>query len=352
MVHANPQSSGSILRAVHSYQHGHHTHMAILKCREGPGPYELFLDTNALNDVRWFRQLPNDIRMNCVINPWPALQEQWLSNPKFRESTTERINGMTESLARMGARFRDQFAMQQENLLRKNDAALRHQFSIIVPYIAIMKSLLIQKLSPQQALQHLKEMTQMDIPRFTSAIMVTALVVLLKGDKTLNLTSDQNSAFSYLDSFLAFQSGKKDETDHINIPYLRNRAGDLNLWLCLPRLRQQRYRFVGTPAVVTGDRALHQLIFRTIPPILHDNLTTGFALSPEGLPMSFCDSIRAIAASVQVRATPTSDEQLTRMSNLFDLAKTYCKDERERQALDQMYQEWWLPGFGNKIDVS
>lgn len=40
------------------------------------------------------------------------------------------------------------------------------------------------------------------------------------------------------------------------MPYLRNREGDLNLWLLLPILRQHRYKFVGTPAVVTGDKAL------------------------------------------------------------------------------------------------
>ncbi len=323
-----------------------------LNVEKGIGPYELFLDTNALTNVQWFAQLPEEIRTKSVINPWPALLEQWLSNPQFRKSTTDRINTMIESLARLGAPFRDQFAQQQERLLRKNDAALRTQFSGIIPYVAIMKSLLAQKLFPEQALQRLEGMMQEDIPRFTSAIMLTALGTLLKGSQSLKLADDHKPAFSYLNSFLAFQSGQKDETDHINVAYLRNRAGDLNLWLTLPLLRQKGYRFVGTPAIVTGDRALHRLIIRVIPPVLLSNLAMSVSLSPEGLPTSLCQRISDIANSVQVRSDPTPEELLTRMSNLFDLAKACCADERERHALDQVFSGWWRPGFGRQIDLS
>lgn len=323
-----------------------------LNAEKGTGPHELFLDTNALSNVQWFAQLPGDLRARCVLNPWPALQEQWLSNPKFRESTTDRIDAMIEGLVRLGASFRDRFAQEQERLLQRNDAALRAQFSLIFPYVAIMKSLLAQKLPAEQALQRLEEMTQKDIPRFTSAMMLTALGTLLKGSQSLKLTDDSKPAFSYLDSFLAFQPGQKDETDHINVPYMRNRAGDLNLWLSLPMLRQQGYRFVGTPAIVTGDRALHRLIFRVIPSVLQGNLTMGFSLSPEGLPTSLCQRIMAIATSVQVRANPTTEEQLARISNLFNLAKACCAEEREQHALDLVFSQWLRRGFGMQIDLS
>jgi len=322
-----------------------------LNAEKGSGTYELFLDTNALGNVQWFAQLPTEVRMKCVINPWPALQEQWFSNPQFREATQDRINAMVEGLAKLGAPFRDRFAQQQEHILRKNDAALRTQFSLIVPYVAIMKSLLAQKLPAQEALQRLEFMAKQDIPRFTSATMLTALGILLKSAQSLKLTDDSKPAFSYLDSFLAFQPGKKDETDHINVPYLRNRAGDLNLWLSLPLLRQLRYRFLGTPAIVTGDRALHRLIVRVIPPVLQSSLTMGFSLSPEGLPMSLCQRITTIAAAVQVRTNPTGEEQLARMSTLYKLAKACCADGRERQALDEVFSEWWRPGFGKQISL-
>lgn len=66
-------------------------------------------------------------------------------------------------------------------MLLKNDAALRTQFSLIIPYIAIMKSLLAQKLPAEQALQRLEVIVQNDIPRLTSAMMLTALGILAEG---------------------------------------------------------------------------------------------------------------------------------------------------------------------------
>lgn len=318
------------------------------------GPYELFLDTNALSNVQWFAQLSDDIREKCVVNPWPALLEQWLSNPQFRESPADRINTMIAGLERGGAIFRDQFAQEQEHLLRKNDAALRTQFSLVVPYVAIMKSLLSQKLPTEEALKRLEDIVRQDIPRFGAMVTLTALGVLLKSKQSLKLAGDSVPAFSYLDSFLAFQPGKKDETNHINVPYLRNRAGDLNLWFAVPLLRQHGYSFVGTPAIATGDRALHRLIVRAIPPVWQpDNLVMGFCMAGEELPSSLCEQVMRLMQQVEIRhGTPTLDTQLARMSNLFDLAKTLSKDEREHQALDDVFSEWWRPGLGEPMNLS
>lgn len=323
-----------------------------LNAEKDDGPYELFLDTNALTNVQWFAHLPEEIRTKSVINPWPALQEQWLSNSRFRESTADRIDAMTRYLAALGAPFRDHFAQEQERLLRKNDAALRTQFSLIMPYIAIMKSLLAQKISVDQAFQHLEAMAQKDIPRITSAMMLMALGILLKRNQWLRLNDDPMPAFAYLNSFLAFHPGQKDETDHIDVPYLRNRAGDLNLWLSLPMLHQHGYRFVGTPAIVTGDSALHRLIVRVIPPLLHDSHAMAFSFLPEGLPANLCQRILTMATSVRVRCNPTIQEQRERMSALFNLAKAFCAKECEQRALDQVFSQWWLPGFGREFDLS
>ena len=68
--------------------------------------------------------------------------------------------------------------------------------------------------------------------------------------------------------------------------------------------------------------------------------------------MTLCQKVMAIATSVQVRANPTAKEQLTRMTYLFDFAKECCADERERKVLDQIFSDWWLPGFDKKIDLS
>ncbi|ALR01381.1 hypothetical protein [Xylella fastidiosa] len=314
--------------------------------------YELFLDTNALTNVQWYAQLPEYIRTRSVINPWFALQEQWLSNPQFRASPTNRIEAMIQKLAKLGMRFREQYAQQQVRLLRNNAAVLSRHCSLVVPYVAMMKSLLAQQLPAEQVLQRLEHIVQQDIPRSGPLITLTALGTLLKAQQSLKLTDDPQPAFSYLESFLAFQPGRKDETDYMNVPYLRNRAFDLNLWLTLPVLRQHGYRFEGIPAIVTRDRVLHRLILRVIPPIWRENLIMDFSLLEEGLPRSLCERVMAISNSVQVRGEPTHEQHVARISTLFGLAKACCADERERDALDQMFLQWWRPGFGKQIDFS
>ena len=175
---------------------------------------------------------------------------------------------------------------------------------------------------------------------------------MLKSKQATKLEGDANTAFSYLESFFAFQPGKKDEQDFINVPYLRNRAGDLSLWLCLSLLSQQGYSFVGSPAIVTGDKALHRLIVRAIPPVLRLDRKAAFGLAPDGLPPHMAEQIAGILAQVQVRGDITGEEGLTRVTNLFEHAKTCCAEERERQALDEIYADWWRPGFGKEIDLS
>lgn len=335
-----------------------------LNVERGDGPFELFLDTNSLNNAKWFGELPVDVRSRCVINPWPALLEQWLSNPKFRANAGQRMNtersmtaeqrieAMLKPFVEMGTPFRENFASQQVHVLTKNEAALKSQFSLIMPYVAIMKSTLAERVRAEEALQRLEALAKLDIPRITSAMMLSAMTTLLKSKQALKLEGGANTAYSYLESFFAFHPGKKDEQDFINVPYLRNRAGDLNLWLSLSLLSHQGYPFVGSPAIVTGDKALHRLIVRAIPPAWREDRQVSFALAPDGLPEPMIKQIGGILEQVDVRTSVTGDETLMRVTNLFEYAKACCGDERARLALDEIYLEWWLPGFGKKIDLS
>src|SRR6185436_15508842 len=125
----------------------------------------------------------------------------------------------------------------------------------------------------------------------------------------------------------------------INVPYLRNRAGDLNLWMGLPLLWHSGYQFVGNPAIVTNDKALHRVIVRAIPPVLQETRSTSFSLSQD-LPSPLPDRIIAMIKQVQPRTSPSPAEQMTRMTNLFELAKSCCADAREQAALDEVYREW------------
>lgn len=257
---------------------------------------------------------------------------------------------MIASLEQSGAKFRDGFAEEQMLLLHKFDAALRSNFSLVMPYVAIMKSLLSQKLTADEIMAHLAALAKQDVPRFTSSIMLTALGALLKGKQAFKLTDDPKTAFSYLESFLAFHMEGKNEGDHINVSYLRNRAADLNLWLSVPLLRQSGYSFIGTPAIVTGDRALYRLIIRVISPVLQQSRAMNFCMNSSELPTALCEKVGRLVQLVQVRSRPpTLDEQRARIVNLFNAAKAFSTDAREHQVLDEVFSTWWLPGHGKTI---
>ncbi|MEE5091722.1 hypothetical protein V2H26_17190 [Xanthomonas euvesicatoria] len=320
-----------------------------LNVQRGNGPYELFLDTNALVRTEWVLALPPGIRQQAVLNLWPYLLEQWLSNPEFRADPMPRIDARVEGLKRIGFAFRDKFAVQQVAMLQRNDAALRTQFSVIFPYVAIMKSLMSQKIPVETTLAKLDAILHADIPRFTALLMLLALALLLKRRQALKLDGDAKPAYSYLESFLDFHTDKKGEIGHINLPYLRNRAGDLNLWLSLPALRQQGYGFVGTPALVTGDRALHRVILRVLPPVLTESGTMGFSLDANGLDSAICQRILDTVHYVVVRGPVRPEERKLRMFRLFHLAGELCAKSEERAALEEAWHAWCLPGLHQQI---
>ncbi|MGY2172868.1 hypothetical protein [Pseudomonas gingeri] len=322
-----------------------------LNVEKGNGPYELFLDTNALSKVDWAFQLPMDIRLKSILNPMPALMEQWFSNSELRKDPVPHIEEMIRKLVRLGFVFRRNFVQDQVAFLEKNEAALRSQFSLIFPYVAIMKSLLSKKTPVDVAIEQLDNIGKADIPRFTSCLMLTALGVVLKSRQALKLDGDTKPAYSYLESFLAFQSGKKGEVDRMTIPYLRNRAGDLNLWLMLPALLEQKYSFVGAPAVVTGDKALHRLILRVLPPFHHESQRTCFTIYPEGLDEPLGMKVLQVVRSVEIRNRGTDEENTRRIFTLFELAKEFCANTEERLVLDEAWHQWCLPGLGSAIEL-
>lgn len=136
----------------------------------------------------------------------------------------------------------------------------------------------------------------------------------------------------------------------MNIPYLRNRAGDLNMWLVLPVLRQLGYAIGNHSALATGDKALYRVIFRAIPPVVTHNAMTSFSVAPNELHKEAFDRVIGVLVSLQPRTPATPDEQLARMKSVFSLAKAWTNDQRERDALDEVFSEWWLPGHGLKIE--
>ncbi len=320
-----------------------------LNVERSRGELELFLDNNALTRSQWLSELPENLLRDCVVNPWTAIQEQWFSNSCFRKDPETRIDGWIDNLAQYGVKFRTGYASDQVQLLMKNEKALRRQFSSIVPFVAIMRCLLSQKMPVDESLARLTEMGQSDIPRFTGAIALTALGVALKKQQSFKWESDPKPAYSYLSSFLDFHPADKDESDYMNVPYLRNRAGDLNMWLAMPVLRQLGYSIGRHSALATGDKALHRVIFRAIPPVITPAGATSFSVAPNELPREAFDRVVGVVLRLQARGMSTLDEQLARMNTIFNLAKAWTNDQRERDALDEVFSEWWLPGHGVEI---
>lgn len=316
------------------------------RCQEG---IELFLDNNALTKSQWLSELPRDLLGSCVVNPWMAIQEQWFSNPCFREDPETRIDSWVENFAQYGINFRKCYARDQVQLLIKNEKALRQQFSSIFPFIAIMKCLVSQKMPVNESLDRLTQLGQSDIPRFIGAIALTALGIALKKQQSFKWESDPKPAYSYLWSFLDFHPTDKDESNYMSIPYLRNRAGDLNIWLTLPVLHQLGYAMNSHSALATSDQALYRVILRAIPPVLSPTRTTSFSVAPDELPKEVFDRVAGVVLALQPRGMPALDEQLARMKTLFNLAKAWTDDQRERDALDEVFAEWWLPGHGVAI---
>lgn len=318
----------------------------------GDGPYELFLDTNALTKSNWVTQLPKEVRERAILNPLPALMEQWLSNPAFQDQAVPRITSMTAPLIEVGMRFSKGFAEKQAELLRRNEAQLRAQASLLFPYVAIMKSLTRENIRPEEALARLRELVQEEIPRFSGSIMLIALALLLKARQSLRLAGDSKPAYSFLDSFLAFQPGKKDETDRMSIPYLRNRAGDLSLWYVIPMLLQNGYKFVGEPVVVTGDKALHRVILRVLPAGASQTGQAAFTVAPGELDQRMESEILRIASAVRVRQPMSPDDRAKQVENLFKLAEGFCEHAEERAALRVAWKEWCQPGLGRRMVLS
>lgn len=313
------------------------------------GPYELFLDTNAFSKISWIDELPDEIRNQATFNPWPALMEQWLSNFELHLNPVKWIEDTLAPLAAKGVRFREDYAKEQAKLLKNNEAQLKTQWSLLFPYVAIMKVMVQKKIAPADALADLEALVRADVPRFTGNLMLMALIALLKSQQALKFANDEKPAYSYLESFLAFQPGKKDETDRINLPYLRNRSGDLSLWYTLPTLLQKGYKTVGEPVIVTGDKALHRVIFRALPPVAHESGRTAFTISPFELSQSMQTNILELATSVQIRSSTTVKERAGQMGTLFEIAKSYCTFSEEKDALDEGWHEWCCPGFGKEF---
>ena len=181
--------------------------------------------------------------------------------------------------------------------------------------------------------------------------MFIALTLLLKSRQSMKLRNDDCPAYSYLQSFLDFQK-KKGEIDRINIPYLRNRSGDLTLWYLLPLLIQHGYELVGEPVVVTADKALHRLMFRVLPPVLHESRAVAFSVDPREVDECISNPIQELMSGLAVSPNLGPAERNRRLKLQYDLAAQHCLFDEERQELMLAWKSWTQPGTGLEMAVA
>lgn len=198
-----------------------------LNVAKGSGPYELFLDNNALTRTRWLSDLPDSVKGKVVVNPWLALMEQWVSNAEFRCDPENRIKTFIAPFENAGIKFSSNHAANLADILSKNTRQIHTQWSLPFLHLAIVRKMLDRKFTLDLWAQELGKVANADIPRFSGCLILGTLVGYLANQKGLKLASKQ-ALWPYIDSFFAYQPSKKKEPEYVTAAYLRNRAGDLS----------------------------------------------------------------------------------------------------------------------------
>ncbi|MBL4816468.1 MAG: hypothetical protein JKY74_13400 [Shewanella sp.] len=309
------------------------------------GPYELFLDNNALITDNWFDELAIPIKTKSILSPFHALSEQWLSNPLFKENSVERIEEFIVPFINKGVLFENNYAKKWTELLKSNDQESRTQWMMSYLYVVLLYRIVSSKKGDTKPNKLLLSLKEHDIPRFNGCIMLCTLAQYLKENKNIKLMGDKKPAFSYISSFVDLHTKNKSEST-VDESYLRNRAGDLSMWLYLPLLIQQNYQQAGELVVVTQDKALKKLIFRCIPSVRTEDGRMAFSFDENSFESMHSEKIlQRIQANICTPNPPKNrDEKLKKLERL----KNYVVEEAEAELVTEVnnvWDEWIVPGF-------
>ena len=314
-------------------------------CAKGSGPYELFLDNNALARSDWLNELKPSLRARVILNPVLAWTEQWLSNPLFRTNAEERITEFIAPFVEAGIWFPADYARTHAHSLLVNDEAWRSQWMLVYLYVVLLYRITKARKGdsvPEKLLTKLKEQ---DVPMFNGCIMLCCLASYLRSNQAIRLVGDDNSAYSYLNSFISLHGRGKGESE-FDENYLRNRAGDLSVWYALGGLFQNGFQSAGEPVLVTQDKVLTKLILRCFPGYLPPEGRMTF--SPDERPFEAqhaAELIKRIKATV---GGPREIVERTAMLKRMDTLRSYVKQGADAQlsdAVDRVWESWITPGF-------
>lgn len=308
------------------------------------GPYELHLDNNAFVRGAWIDELPA-LQKKLTISPFHALVEQWLSNPQFRSDASARIESFLLPFQKAGIVFEPGFSQKLEGQLAKNQEVLRSQWMLTYLYVILLYRITFAKKDDKKPTSLLEDLKNREVPMFAGCIMLCCVAEFLKRNQNVKLCGDKTPAFSFLSSLVSLHTTGKNESE-INENYIRNRAGDISVWLSIPMLRQHGYKQAGEQVLVTQDKALVNLVFRCLPFVQIPNGNMAVSFDELSFEKKYADEIVEIIKNTvwQPKITVNRDGQLRRLENLRNHV-TSDADPEIVSAVNKVWEEWITPGF-------
>lgn len=318
---------------------------------------ELILDNNAFieasNNATIYKSavaIP-DIK-GCAVNPFPALAEQWVSNPSFLASVIDQQESPSSGLLSnfvhvatgVGLRFEHEYTSQQIRNLQQYEKTIRQNFGVLFGYLAVIRFIQQRKARLEEKLDRLADFISHDIPVFNGLICLAVLTFYAQANRRVTMENGKQ-LISTIDSFYA---QKDEEKSYLTPAYLRNRAADLWLWYMMPFLYQGKsydsLASAGTPIVVTADKFVASVPFRFIPPTIIKTQTGSrfeFRFSPDGLEETHQASLISLCEKF---CKPTSKEteldiQQRKLENLFVQALEIL-DAENKPGFEEAWNIW------------
>lgn len=315
------------------------------------GATEILLDNNALSRSVWLREISGIIGSSIAITPMHALSEQWLSNPDFKARGKHKIESLFAPFIKFGLKFEENYAENLINLLKANEAAFKSQWMIGYLYALLLYRIVSSSKGDRTAEDILLTLNEKDVPVFAGCNMLCVLALYLKDNPQVKMIGDDKPAFSYVAGFSALHKSKKNEVE-FDEHYLRNRAGDLSMWMYIPLLTQVDYQNIGQMAVVTSDKALKKLIFRCLPPVLFQSRQMAFSFDERSF-----DSVHSNAILKRMEQLSGKAGRVTSRSNMLyklENLKTHVlleADEVLIKTAEKVWEDWIVPGFYDSFVV-
>lgn len=326
---------------------------------------ELILDNNALiNSEKWIKDItdinnfekikisPNDSPQDFGISPniYLALVEQYLSNLQFKMDMENRINNFIIPFTELGIKF-ELTSCELSNLLKKNEQQNKADWMMTYLYILLLYRIYSAKKDDKKPYELLSQLKDKNVPCFSGIIMLCCLAFYLKNNQNINMLGDDKTAYSYLENFISIKSSTKGEQG-LEEKYFRNRAGDLSLWLSIPKLIQNGYDSIGDLIVVTADSALKNFIFRCFPFVWLENGKMAVTFDEQNFEQEHVQKIKSIIEDVKWEFVPpeNDDEKLLRLENLKNHVLDGSDDDL-REEVEQIWNDWFLPGFGKSFQT-